>query len=263
MNLLQIYPLFIHISFLDILDIILVAYLIYTLYKLIKGSIAINIFIGIVSIYLVWKLVSALQMEMLSEILGQFIGVGVIALIIVFQQEIRKFLLLLGTRNFFGNRKRFLFWKLKSKKESLAYLNPILKAFKQMSENKTGALVVFEQFNNLDPFINSGELIQSNINEKLILNLFFKNSPLHDGALIIREKKIVAAKCILPISGSKDFPSNLGLRHRAAVGITEQTDAISIIVSEQNGNISFCENGIIQEKLSTIKLRNLLEKTLK
>jgi len=262
MSTLQIIPLFIQISILDVLDVLLVAYLIYLLYSLVKGSIAINIFIGIVSIYLLWKLVSALQMEMLSEILGQFIGVGVIALIIVFQQEIRKFLLLLGTRSIFGKRKRFLFWTLKTNKSSFAYLTPIMRAFSDMSASKTGALVVFERFNNLETFIKSGEQLNADINDKQILSIFFKNAPLHDGAIIIKDKKIVSAKCILPISGKKDFPDDLGLRHRAGVGITEQTDAISIIVSEQSGKISLCENGKIHSNLNIKQLRTLIVENL-
>jgi uncharacterized protein (TIGR00159 family) len=250
----------IHLKLIDVIDILFVAILLYQFYNLIKGTGAINIFLGIIAFYIVYKLVKALHMELLSEILGAFISVGFLALIVVFQPEIRKFFFLLGTPNFMGNKpKRFFFWRLRLKDPNQLDVYPIVSACGRMSKTKTGALLVIAQRNELQAFIMTGEPIDANISSQLIENIFFKNSPLHDGALIIRENRLKAARCILPVSDNQDLPDGLGLRHRAAIGITEQTDALSIVVSEQTGDISVSKAGQLRKAISLEELQALLE----
>lgn len=255
-------PLFIHIRFLDILDIILVATLLYTLYSLLKGSVAINIFLGIATIYLIWKLVLVLEMELLSHILGAFISVGFIALIIVFQPEIRQFLLFFGTPK---NLERFpAINKLLSKhfENKLPPLNisNLVHACVHMAESKTGALIVLSQQHKLREVSSTGEQIDAAVSKSLIENIFFKNSPLHDGAIVIDANRIVAASCILPVSDNRNLDSALGLRHRAALGLCERTDAIALVVSEETGWVSYVQHGNIQRNINGFELRALLEK---
>ena len=248
------------LSLLDIVDILLVAYLFYELYKLIRGTAAINIFVGILAIYLIWKLVRALEMTLLSEILGQFISVGVIALIVVFPPEIRRFLLLLGTPGFIRKKpRRFMFWKINLLNENILSIDPILQACQWMSNNKTGALIVIARKNELQTFVNTGIMLEASISTPLIETVFYKNNPLHDGAMIIIDNKIRAAKCILPVSGNRNISNDLGLRHRSAIGITEQSDAITIVVSEQTGKISYCKMGQLTNDIQPAQLKNLLE----
>ncbi|MCK9611508.1 MAG: diadenylate cyclase CdaA [Bacteroidales bacterium] len=244
----------------DVIDILLVAVLIYNLYRLMKGTAAINIFLGIVSIYFLWKLVNMLQMDLLSEILGQFVSVGVIALIVVFQREIRQFLLMIGTPRFLSRRKKWLtFLKMNVRQGSLVNIETIVRTCKRMADTKTGALIVLAKRSNLDEFVNTGELIDSKITEQLIENIFFKNSPLHDGAIVIVGNRIKAARCVLPLTRSENFPSSLGLRHRAAVGISEISDSITIVVSEQTGNIAYAKNGTLYTKIKSEALKVFLE----
>lgn len=250
---------FINIRLLDILDILLVAFLLFELYKLLKGTVAINIFFGIVAIFLIWKVVDALKMELLSEILGAFISVGFIALIVIFQPEMRRFLLALGTPTFLNKKKRrILFWKIKLQAETDLDIDHIIIACQRMADAKTGALIVITRQNELSQFTETGETINAETSPFLLENLFFKNSPLHDGAVIISDNKIIAAGCILPVSNNSDIPPRLGLRHRAAIGITEQSDAIAIVVSEQSGRISFCKEGELT-RLQPAKLKDMLE----
>ncbi len=235
---------FIEFSFLDALDIFLVALLLYYIYKLLKGTVAINIFIGIAFIFLIWKITQALKMEMLSGILGYLLSGGVIALIIVFQQEIRKFLLMIGTTNFSNKRSFFKQLKfLKTEISSEIDTEKILLACNNMSQSKTGALIVIERTNSLDFLINNGDSMNALINEVLLESIFFKNSPLHDGATIIRDNYVVATRVVLPISDSTKIPARFGLRHRAAIGVTEKTDAICLSVSEETGEISYIKDG--------------------
>ncbi len=234
---------FINFSFLDLLDIILVAILLYYVYKLLKGTAAINIVIGITFVFLIWKVTELLQMEMLSSILGYLLSGGVIALMIVFQQEIRKFLLMIGTTNFsyrkgFLNQLRFL----KSEISTETDVNTIIEACKKMAKTKTGVLIVIEHTNKLDYLIKSGDTMNALVNEAILESIFYKNSPLHDGATIIRDNHIIATRVILPVSDNEKIPARFGLRHRAAIGITEKTDALCIIVSEETGNISYIKN---------------------
>lgn len=253
---------FIELRFLDILDIALVAVLLYMVYTLLKGTVAINIFAGIAAIYFIWRLVVALQMEMLSQILGAFIGVGFIALIIVFQPELRQFLLIFGTPkvlDILPERLQFLFKHLQREQSNLE-TDKIVQAFQHMSEDKTGGLVVLTHQHELLEVISTGENIQSVISSQLIENIFFKNSPLHDGAMIISDNKIQAAGCILPVSKNRNIDVSLGLRHRAAIGITEKTDAVALVVSEETGNISYCKNGVVIQHVQPHQLKNFLDK---
>lgn len=244
----------------DVIDILLVALLLYQIYRLMKGTAAINIFIGIVSIYFVWKLVNLLQLNLLSEILGQFVSVGVIALIVVFQREIRQFLLLLGSPRFLSRRQKWMaFWKLNVQQSGIINLDHIVKVCETFSTSKTGALIVISKRSNLDEYVNTGEMIDARISEQLIENIFFKNSPLHDGAIIISGNRIVAARCVLPLTRNEKFPNTLGLRHRAAVGISEITDSITIVVSEQTGNISYTKNGTLYANIKSEALKVFLE----
>lgn len=235
---------FIDFSFLDVLDIILVAALLYYIYKLLKGTVAINIFIGIAFIFIIWKTTQALHMEMLSGILGYLLSGGVIALIIVFQQEIRKFLLMIGTTNFsarsgFLNQLKFLKSEITSEMDTETIINSCV----QLSKTKTGALIVIERTNNLDFLVNTGDTMNALLNQAIIQSIFYKNSPLHDGATIIRDNYIIATRVILPISENTQIPSRFGLRHRAAIGVTEKTDAICLCVSEETGEVSYIKDG--------------------
>jgi uncharacterized protein (TIGR00159 family) len=235
---------FVPFSILDILDVLLVATLLYYIYKLLKGTVAINIFIGIAFIFFIWKITQALKMEMLSGILGYLLSGGVIALIIVFQQEIRKFLLMIGTTNF-SNKKSFLrqLKFLQTEINSEVETEKIIKACNNMSKVKTGALIVIERTNGLDFLINTGDQMNALVNEAILESVFFKNSPLHDGATIIRDNYIVATRVVLPVSDSTKIPARFGLRHRAAIGVTEKTDAVCLLVSEETGEISYIKDG--------------------
>ena len=235
---------FVDFSFLDVLDILLVATLLYYIFKLVKGTVAINMFIGSSWIFLIWKITQALKMEMLSGILGYLLSGGVIALILVFQQEIRKFLLMIGTTNFSNKRNFFKQLKfLQSEITSEIDTDQILNACNRMSRSKTGALIVIERTNSLDFLINTGDAMNALVNEVILESIFYKNSPLHDGATIIRDNYVVATRVILPISDSTKIPSRFGLRHRAAIGVSEKTDAVCILVSEETGEISYIKDG--------------------
>ncbi len=253
-------PFFIGLRLLDIIDIILVALLLYELYNLVKGTAAINILLGIIAIFLVWRLVSILEMELLSQILGAFISVGFIALIVVFQPEIRKFLLLLGTPSFIRKKNnRFLFWKIKYDSQDTLNIDPIIQACHKMANSKTGALIVIGKINELNDIAETGEILEARISEQLLENIFYKNSPLHDGAVLIKDNKIRAASCILPVSKNDTLPAQVGLRHRAAVGISEKSDAIALVVSEQTGSISWCKGGELNIDIQPARLKTLLE----
>ena len=234
----------IDLRILDILDIVFVALLLYYLYKLVRGTVAVNIFIGIVVIYMVWLLTQLLQMEMLSSVLGEFIGVGVFALIVVFQQEIRKFLLMIGSTNFTQKSKFFRNFRFnRDEMESKTNVAAVVNACDTMGKTYTGALMVIQKSTKLDFVKNSGDKMKIELNQPIIESIFFKNSPLHDGAIIIEDNKITATRVILPVSNDRSIPLRFGLRHRAAVGITEKTDALAIVVSEETGQISYIKDG--------------------
>lgn len=256
---------FITLHWFDILDILLVAVLIYQIYFLVKGTVAINIFIGIVLFYLLWLIVKTLNMQLFGSILSKFIDVGFIALLIVFQTELRRFLLFIGTSDFFtkGKLGKGLFdFKWKVDTEQNLDINAIVKSCKNMSESKTGAIIILTKNNELKFYANTGDTIDAKVSVRMIESIFYKNSPLHDGAIIISNNVIIAARCVLPVTEHADFPAHLGMRHRAAVGITENTDAIAIVVSEQTGEISYSKEGELKHTLTPERLRELLEKEL-
>jgi len=235
---------FLNFRILDILDIVLVALLLYYVYKLIRGTVAINIFLGIAIVYLIWKLTEVLQMELLSDILGKFLGVGFIAMIIVFQQEIRKFLLMVGSTNF-ATKKGFLknLNFLKSESFSITDVDTIVSSCIEMSKTHTGALVVIERNNSLEFVKHTGDKMNAEVNKPLLKSIFYKNSPLHDGAIIIEDNIITATRVILPIEDNLNIPGRFGLRHRAGLSISMKSDAVALVVSEESGQISYIRNG--------------------
>jgi len=235
---------FLNFRILDILDIVLVALLLYYVYKLIRGTVAINIFLGIAIIYLIWKLTEVLQMELLSDILGKFLGVGFIAMIIVFQQEIRKFLLMVGSTNF-ASKKGFIknLKFLKSDDTTITDVESIVKSCIEMGKTKTGALLILERNNSLDFVKHTGDKMHAEVNVPLLKSIFYKNSPLHDGAIIIEDNIITATRVILPVDNNLTIPARFGLRHRAATSITLRSDAVALVVSEETGQISYIKNG--------------------
>jgi len=256
-------PAFITIRILDIIDILLVAVLLYQVYRLIKGTVAINIFIAVFAVYLLWLVVKALNMELIGSILGQVIGVGVIALIIVFQQEIRRFLMIIGTR--YLSRRNFTLESLFSvnlKTSSNINVEAIVTACENLSASKTGALIVIARKSELSTITEGGDILNAETSSRLLESIFFGNNPLHDGAVIIIGKKIHAARCVLPISENIYLPANFGTRHRAALGMTEKTDALVIVVSEETGEISVCKTGEITTGLTSAELREFLKKEI-
>ncbi len=259
--------LFLSFSITDAIDIILVAVILYLLYNMVKGTSAVNIFIGLAVIYFLWIMIRALDLKLLSSLMGKFVNVGVIAIMIVFQQEIRKFLLYIGSNEFIRSRnwKNILKFKIGTADAEEIELNveAIVDACFNMSETKTGALIIVSHKSDLKFYINSGEPVDSGLNARMLENIFFKNSPLHDGAVIIKSNRIIAARCVLPVTEKENFPAHFGMRHRAAVGITETTDAIAITVSEQTGAVSLTTSGEINAGLSREKLRFLIEKNIR
>ena len=250
---------FLEIGLIELIDIALVAILIYQLYKLVRGTVAINIFIGLAAIYLLWKIVDAFNFQLLSEILGQFIGVGVIILVIVFQQELRKFLMFIGKGKLIKN-KGILKFNFKVEHENNLNTSAIAKACEDMAKTKTGAIMVITQMDDLAVFAETGVAMNAEISVPMIESIFYKNSPLHDGAVIIRGNKIISARCVLPVSNSDDFPGHLGMRHRAAVGITEESDAVTVIVSEETGGISYVKDGELFTKRTAEQLEQFLNR---
>ncbi|WP_306643733.1 diadenylate cyclase CdaA [Sanyastnella coralliicola] len=249
---------FIDFTLIDLIDILLVGLIIFQLYKLTKGTVAIRIFFGILAIYLLWKLVTALQMQMLGEILGQFIGVGVIALIIVFQQELRQFLLFIGSREIVGSKPGFMQrWFNQGEEGEFAY-EAVLNACERMGKSKTGALIVIARTSDPSAFIRSSRSVDAKLSSYLLESIFFKNSPLHDGAVLIRNRRIVSASGVLPVTQNEKAPQNIGMRHRAALGISEQSDAIAIVVSEETGSLAYAENGLLHQHVSVEKIKEAL-----
>ena len=253
--------LFIQVRVFDIIDIFLVALLFYWFYRILKGTSAISIFLGIVAIFLIWQLVKALQMELLTTILGAFVSVGFIALIIIFQPEIRRFLFTIGAQAQEGKlTQRFKFLKMRS--NASLDIGSITQACINMSEIKQGALILLTRSNNLEDIVSTGVMVNADISSPLIENIFFKNSPLHDGAMIISHNRITAARCILPVTQKTNIPGHYGLRHRAAIGVTEVNDCIALVVSEETGNISMVIGGNIQT-IKVEQLKQTIEESLK
>ena len=253
--------LFIQIRVFDIIDIILVAALFFGLYRLLTGTSAMSICIGIVAIFLIWQLVKFLQMEMLTAILGAFVSVGFIALIIIFQPEIRRFLFTIGAQAQEGKlAQKFKFLKVRSNVD--LDIDALVKACTNMSDIKQGALILLTRKNDLDDIVATGVVVNADISNPLIENIFFKNSPLHDGAMVIRHNRITAARCILPVTQKTNIPGHYGLRHRAAIGVTEVNDCIAVVVSEETGTISMVTGGEIQT-VQREQLKEMIEKELR
>jgi diadenylate cyclase len=249
-----------HITIFDIIDIFLVATVFFQLYRIIRGTAAFTIFIAIFFIYLFWLLVRALNMELISSLLGQVIGVGVLALIIVFQQEVRRFLLVLGNRYITGRRFSFgrFFSSARREEGSPHDVEEIVRACESMSSGNVGALIVIGRKSSLDLFSEGGEILRAQISAELLETIFFKNTPLHDGAVLIENGLILAARCPLPITEQVTLPPRFGMRHRAAVGMSEHSDSIIVVVSEESGLITVVDGGMMREGITSNELRNIL-----
>ena len=250
---------FLEVTWVDLVDIGLVAILLYQIYKMIRGSLAVNIFLGILALYLIYLVVRAAQMELLATILGQFMGVGVLAMIILFQPEIRKFLLVIGrsaelNRDFF---KALANWR--NRYHDDFDIHELVEALKTLKAQHTGALIVFSRDEELKPYVETGDPVDAEVTKRLILSIFNKNSPLHDGAVIIYKGRIKAARCVLPVSENDHLPPHFGLRHRSALGMSETTDTLVIAISEETGRLILARNGTF---LKTLKLRQVEQKVL-
>ncbi|PTX22648.1 uncharacterized protein (TIGR00159 family) [Pontibacter mucosus] len=253
---------FLEIGLQDIIDILLVTALLYQLYKLLSGSVALKIFLGLLSIYLLYLVVRAAGMELLSIILGQFMGVGVLAAIILFQPEIRRFLLLIGKTTSLNHERFWGGFPWRREQSEKLSLTPFIEAAKSLAAKNTGALIVFAKSSELKYYAESGDLIDAVISKRLLMSIFNKNSPLHDGAVIISGNRIKAARCILPVSENQEIPASMGLRHRAAIGLTEITDSVVLVVSEETGQIALVRNGEAYRNLTSADLRLKLNQFL-
>ncbi len=249
---------FIEISWIDILDILVVSIIIYKLYKLLKGGVAVKIFLGVLIAYAIYLIVKASGMELLRTILSQFMGLGLLAAFILYQQEIRKFLQLLGKSSQNHNLITDWFSKTKTNAKSELNLAPIIDSIKIFSQTNTGALIVFGKTSELKFYAESGDTLDAELSKRLLISIFQKNSPLHDGAVIITGGRIVAARCIIPVSENDNIPAHMGLRHRAAIGLTEVTDAVVLAISEETGSVSIAYNGEIYYNLNKSELRGKL-----
>ncbi len=251
---------FIEIRLIDIIDILLVAFLMFQVYRLVRGTIAINIIISIIAIIIFWLLTKAFKMELSASILDKFVNIGLLALIIIFQQEIRRFFLMIGSKYNIAHRFGFDTLFDSSNESNKSFIVPVVSSCTQLSKTKTGALIVITRKSELKEYLSTGELLNAAVSVQLLGSIFFKNSPLHDGAAIISNNEIKAAACILPVSQNFDLPKEFGLRHRAALGITETTDAVAIVVSEETGKITYASHGQMKHDISSEELTQLLEK---
>ncbi len=255
---------FLKLNWVDIIDILLVSFLLYQVYKLMKGSVALTIFLGFLSLYLIYLVVGAAGMDLVTTILSQFMEVGVIAAIILFQQEIRKFLLLIGKTT--DLNREFLMKGFMGKRtdanKKIFQVNPIVEAVKAMGGSNTGALIVLSRDSELKFYIESGDIINAKVSKRLLLSIFNKFSPLHDGAVIIYRGEIKAARCILPVTEKENLPASLGLRHRAAIGMSEVTNTMVVVVSEETGEMSAVIQGEIQKNLSPQELKKAINEYL-
>lgn len=252
---------FLNITLTDILDILMVAIIIFLLFRWFRGSSAMNIFIAVILLYLVKIVASALNMTLMSGIMSTVLDVGVIALIVIFQPEIRYFLIKLGSRYGVGGSGWKLFDRLfgrKGSKLGSESTDALVEAARAMSEQKTGALIVIARQDSLQHIIETGDTVDARISKRLLMNLFFKNSPLHDGAVVLHDNRIVAARCTLPLSSKAGIPARYGMRHKAAIGVTEESDARVVVVSEETGEISFVSDGQICTVRDADQLRDLL-----
>ena len=248
----------------DIIDIVLVALMLFYIYRLMKESRSLNVFMGILIFVVLWLVVSqVLEMKLLGSIMDKLVSVGVIALIILFQEDIRKFLYNLGAHQRVQTLRRLFTNNDKQNQEQIKQtIMPIVMSCLNMSKKKVGALIVIQRATPLDDIVATGERLDASINQRLIENIFFKNSPLHDGAMVIAHDRIRAAGCILPVSHDLHIPKELGLRHRAALGITHESDCIAIVVSEETGSISVAIRSEFQLRLSAENLESILTQEL-
>ncbi|MBC7891800.1 MAG: TIGR00159 family protein [Sphingobacteriaceae bacterium] len=250
---------FLDVSFIDLLDIALVAYLLYQIYFLIRDSIASRVFLGYLLVYGFYLVVRALGMELLSTILGQFMQIGVLALLVIFQPEIRRFLLLIGRSTNFQQSPLFRrFFGQKRAAEATWALQPLIEATKAMVSSRTGALVVVRKEDELKRYLESGTRLDAVLTKSLLLSIFNKTSPLHDGAVIIGDGRIQAARCVLPVSESDKTKPFMGFRHRAALGLAEHSDAAMVVVSEEKGEIAFAADGEMYRNLTIEELETRL-----
>ncbi|MEE1947159.1 diadenylate cyclase CdaA [Pedobacter sp. KR3-3] len=254
---------FLKFSWASAIDIILVAILIYYVYSLIRNTLAVNLLLGMFIILIFYQVVKGLHMDLLSKIIDKFISVGIMALIIIFQPEIRRFLLHIGKSTFLQKNKAwwgYLFGSKDRERDNLLRIKPIIDACKSMKKSRTGALIVFVKFYDDELFTNSCEIIDSKISKRLLESIFQKHSPLHDGAVVIAENKIKSASCILPLTDNDKLPPQFGLRHRAGIGISETADAVAVIVSEETGEIAYAKQGRVRMNVSFGELEKLLNK---
>lgn len=233
---------FLHISVVDVLDVFLVAVVFFQIHRLLSNTLAPELFYGIISCFVIWKMVQVSKMELLAKLLGAFFNMGFIALVILFQPEIRKFFLILGSRTFLKRLVLFGYRSQNFPSVNDEVIDEIIDACTVFSGDKTGALIVLKNKVNIDEFIQNGDSISAKVSVSLLESIFYKNGPLHDGAVVIEDNQIVRVRAILPVSYNKDIPSRLGLRHRAAIGLSEKTDAICIVVSEETGYISYVKD---------------------
>lgn len=250
---------FLEISYIDIAEIMLLTFFFYQLYKLMRGTVALKIFIGSLGIYLAYLTFRALEMKLLTAIFEKVIGVGVIAIIVLFQPEIRRFLLMLGRSSMLD---KGFSWKFLPMKSSYYDITPIVESVKNLAATNTGALIVCTRTSDLRYYIETGEILEANLSKKLLISIFNKYSPLHDGAVIVSEGKLKAARCILPVSESDDIPTQLGLRHRSALGITEHSDCVVVVTSEESGSISFADHGQLHYDIPQNEIHARLSKLL-
>jgi diadenylate cyclase len=250
---------FLEVTWVDFIDIGLVSVLLYQIYKLIRGSIAMNIFLGLLALYLVYLVVRAAQMELLATILGQFMGVGVIAMIVLFQPEIRKFLLVLGRSAEFRENFIKTLSNLRHGYQSEFDISQVIETAKTLRASKTGALIVFTRDTELKFYAQTGDMLDAEVSKRLLISIFNKSSPLHDGAVIIYKGRIKAARCVLPVSENDHLPPNFGLRHRAAVGMSENTDTLVMAISEETGRLILARNG---KYVKSLKMKQVEQKIL-
>lgn len=248
---------FITVRLVDIIDISIVTILFYRLYELLRGSIAVRILVAIVSVFITWKLVDLLDLVLLKSILDQFLGVGAIALIILFAPEIRRFLIMLGKNTIFDRALRQLSL---TQQEKRYYIESLIEGVEDLKKGKLGALIVLTGSDNLERIQETGEILGSEVSEHLLYSIFLPASPLHDGAVLIDNNRVAAARCILPLTDNKDLPPELGLRHRSALGVSEQTDALVIIVSEERQEISVAYEGELERNLDRFNLEKRIRK---
>lgn len=253
---------FLPVSLLDVLDVLIVGYLMYQIYKLLRGTIAFNIFIGLLTMYVLWWLVERLGMDLFFAVLDQFVSVGIILILIIFQPEVRRYLLFLGNTtlrqrsNVLG---RILDRNLDSSDARQTQKRIIRETLLRMARRKTGALIVLSREASLQGLVNSGVVLDAVLSEAMLESIFNKNSPLHDGAVIIDKNRIERASAILPVSENPDLPTTVGLRHRAAVGVTERADVAAFVVSEETGRISFAYDGQLTQRLDEEQIEQLLD----